>query len=60
MKKIYTLFCIIISFILISSFVSSDGILIPFKHEDLYEPSQTALSVFDNNQEVQSRFHKTL
>ena len=31
--------------------VRADGIFIPFEKEDLYEPHQTALIVFDNNNE---------
>ncbi len=51
MKKTNLIFWIFLSFLLIPPFASSDGILISYEYEDLYEPSQTALIVFDNNQE---------
>jgi hypothetical protein len=51
MKKINIIFKSLLLLLFFPSIVYSDGILIPYEHEDLYEPSQTALIVFDNNQE---------
>lgn len=50
MKKIIVL--MILSFLLLpQSFVKADGCFIPFEGEDLWEPSQTALILFNEGQE---------
>ncbi len=51
-NKTTALFFSVIYFFLLSfSLVQADGIFIPFEKEDLYEPHQTALIVFENNNE---------
>ncbi|MEA1937287.1 MAG: DUF2330 domain-containing protein [Patescibacteria group bacterium] len=50
-NKISILFFSVIFCLFNFSLVKADGIFIPFESEDLYEPYQTALIVFDNNNE---------
>jgi hypothetical protein len=50
MKKIISI--LVLTFLLLpQSFALADGVFIPFQGEDLWEPSQTALIVFDEGKE---------
>ncbi len=51
MKKVIISFLAIIFACLPINSIKADGGLIPYNYEDLYEPSQTSLIVYDNGQE---------